>query len=406
MDPARNTALIALGLLSAVLAVVTWHYRRLSRSKGADATDRQLNAVLESVLEGLGDACLLIDNAQRIVFANHETRDLFHPAFPPAGQTLSALIADDRILGFISRCASSGAKWSEDQFRVQLLRDGVLEERHIVVAAAPVRLFGEETSARMRVVIRDETDSHEIEQIRKDFVANASHELRTPLSIINGYLENMLDGVIDDPAIMRKSLITMQKHGERIARIVEDMLTLSKFESAGERSQPSLRGTAFSCRDCAQDVVERLTSLIETKQATLDLRFPPAPEDQIHGDRFYWDQIFFNLIENALKENQPGSLVVGVHFTRHGNTALITIRDNGVGIPRADLPFIFKRFYRVAKHHGQKIKGTGLGLSIVRRAIEAHGGSIFVDSTPGLETVFTIKLPDPAPAQQDPAPMP
>ncbi|RYD30897.1 MAG: ATP-binding protein, partial [Verrucomicrobiaceae bacterium] len=118
--------------------------------------------------------------------------------------------------------------------------------------------------------------------------------------------------------------------------------------------------------------------------------------DELAGDRFYWDQVFFNLIENALKENlADGRLVITVSLTRTPQEAVIRIRDNGVGIPRADLPFIFKRFYRVAKHHSQQIKGTGLGLSIVRRAIEAHGGSIGVESTLGVETIFTIRLPEP-----------
>ena len=125
------------------------------------------------------------------------------------------------------------------EVRVVLVHDGGPAEHCLVVAVAPVRLFGENSAEHLRVVIRDETDRHETEQIRKDFVANASHELRTPLSIINGYLENLLDGVIDDPAMARKSLQTMQKHGERIARIVEDMLTLSKFESAGEKGTAS-----------------------------------------------------------------------------------------------------------------------------------------------------------------------
>jgi signal transduction histidine kinase len=132
------------------------------------------------------------------------------------------------------------------------------------------------------------------------------------------------------------------------------------------------------------------------------LKFPPAGADVIRGDRFYWDQIFFNLIENALKENKPGNLRLTVSMEREGEGCVIRVADNGIGIPRADLPFIFKRFYRVAKHHSQKIKGTGLGLSIVRRAVEAHGGTIGVDSTLGLETVFTIRLPDyrPEPAAE------
>lgn len=395
---------IILSLTTATAAAAACYFRhRLTscRLQPADsaALDRQRNSVLESVLEGLGDSCLLVDSNRRIIFANHETRDLFHTQDKLTDRPLSSLITDERILAFINRVATSGVKWEEEEFRVVLLRDGVPMEHWLVVAAAPVRLFGEDNAAHLRLVIRDETDRHETEQIRKDFVANASHELRTPLSIINGYLENLLDGVIEDPALTRKSLQTMQKHGERIARIVEDMLTLSKFESAADGGTAALRENSFSCRECVMDVVERLAPMIEEKRAQIDLQFPPGGADVIHGDRFYWDQIFFNLIENALKENQPGNLVISVHFNRANGEATIQLRDNGVGIPRADLPFIFKRFYRVAKHHSQKIKGTGLGLSIVRRAVEAHHGTISVDSTLGVETVFTIRLPDMPEAQ-------
>jgi len=395
-----NTPALIFGAAAAVAAGLAWHFfRRLRgeqarRRAGETAEESKRNAVLESVLEGLGDSCLLVDRDRGIVFANHETSDLFRTADKLGGRPLASVITDERILSFVNRVAASGVKWDEEEFRVVLVHDGVPAEHCLVVAVAPVRLFGENSAEHLRVVIRDETDRHETEQIRKDFVANASHELRTPLSIINGYLENLLDGLIDDPVLARRSLQTMQKHGERIARIVEDMLTLSKFESAGEKGPAGLRANSFSCRECVEDVVERLAPMIEERQAKMDLVFPPPPQDSIQGDRFYWDQIFFNLIENALKENQAPGLVVGVHFVRGEGESLIQVRDNGVGIPRADLPFIFKRFYRVAKHHSQKIKGTGLGLSIVRRAVEAHDGVITVDSTLGVETVFTIRLPD------------
>lgn len=378
--------------------VAVWFYVRLKQA-GVPLADsaaalRQRNDVLESVLEGLGDSCLLVNDKQEIVFANHETHDLFRTSGQLHGRPLSELIQDSHILSFVGRVAV-GNRWQEEEFRVGLLRDGGVEERYLVVSAAPVRLYGQDKPDHLRVVIRDETDRHETEQIRKDFVANASHELRTPLSIINGYLENLLDGVIDDPVMTLKSLQTMQKHGERIARIVEDMLTLSKFESASEGGPASLRQSSFSCRECVEDVVDRLAPKFEEKKARVELQFPADGLDIIDADRFYWDQIFFNLIENALKENQAdGKLVVTISFARTPGAAVIRIRDNGVGIPRADLPFIFKRFYRVAKHHSQAIKGTGLGLSIVRRAIESHGGTIAVDSTLGVETIFTIRLPD------------
>ena len=390
---------LILTLLSVLLGgLAAWFYLRLKQA-GVPLADssralRQRNDVLESVLEGLGDSCLLVNEKQDIVFANHETHDLFRTTTQLHGRPLAELIQDQPILAFVSRVAL-GTRWQEEEFRLGLLRDGGVEERYLVVSAAPVRLFGQDKPDHLRVVIRDETDRHETEQIRKDFVANASHELRTPLSIINGYLENLLDGVIDDPVMTTKSLQTMQKHGERIARIVEDMLTLSKFESASEGGPAALRQSTFSCRECVEDVVDRLGPKIEEKKARVELLFPNDNSDVLEADRFYWDQIFFNLIENALKENQSdGKLVLTLSFTRHLGEAVMRIRDNGVGIPRADLPFIFKRFYRVAKHHSQTIKGTGLGLSIVRRAIESHGGTITVDSTLGVETVFTIRLPD------------
>lgn len=377
----------------ALAALCAWLYHRL-RQAGAGLLARPRHDVLESVLEGLGDACLLINERREIVFANHETGSLFHTKERLEGRPVSDLIQDQRILAFLGR-VGAGNRWREEEFRVALQSETGLEERHLVVSAAPVKLPGEEKPGHLRVVIRDETDRHETEQIRKDFVANASHELRTPLSIINGYLENLLDGVISEPAMVRKSLLTMQKHGERIARIVEDMLTLSKFESASEGGVAALRQSRFSCRECVSDVVDRLAPLIEEKRARVELNFPKDGADGLEGDRFYWDQVFFNLIENALKENQAdGRLKISVWMTREAGGAVIRVKDNGVGIPRADLPFIFKRFYRVAKHHGQAVKGTGLGLSIVRRAVEAHGGVITVDSTLGVETVFTIRLPD------------
>jgi signal transduction histidine kinase len=393
------TAIPVLAVLCALFGLAAlWFYIRLKQA-GVPLADsstmlRQRNDVLESVLEGLGDSCLLVNQKQEIVFANHETHDLFRTSGQLHGRPLADLIQDQAILSFVAR-VTKGNRWQEEEFRLGLIRDGSLEERYLVVSAAPVRLFGEEQPDHLRVVIRDETDRHETEQIRKDFVANASHELRTPLSIINGYLENLLDGVIDDPVMTKRSLQTMQKHGERIARIVEDMLTLSKFESASETGASALRQSSFSCRECVEDVVDRLGPKIEEKRARVELLFPPDASDVIDADRFYWDQIFFNLIENALKENQAdGKLVLTISFTRSGGAAVMRISDNGVGIPRADLPFIFKRFYRVAKHHSQTIKGTGLGLSIVRRAIESHGGTIAVDSTLGVETSFTIRLPD------------
>ena len=376
-----------------------------SREAAESAEGQWWNDMLGSLLEGLGDACLITDDKLEVLFANSDARDLFRSPLQPVGRRLFEVLADHRLTEVAERCQRSAAP-VEQALQIVLHQGGNKQKKHLVVSAAPIRLPASPSGRGLRLIIRDETEQRETEQIRKDFVANASHELRTPLSIINGYLENLVEGAIDDPVMVQRSLVTMQKHSLRLARIVEDMLTISRFESVGEHEAADLKRSSFSVEECVKDVLDRLHPVIEEKNARIHMEFPPPDTgSRLAGDRFYWDQVFFNLIENALKENhQPGlAITVGMRHHPDGGCDL-WVRDNGVGIPRADLPFVFKRFYRVAKHHSQEVKGTGLGLSIVRRAVEAHGGHITVDSTPGTRTQFTITLPPPPPPSgQDPA---
>jgi signal transduction histidine kinase len=235
------------------------------------------------------------------------------------------------------------------------------------------------------------TDIHQLEQIRKDFVANASHELRTPLAIINGYLENLIDdNMIENVETARRFLVVMRTHTERISRIVEDMLVISRLES-GEVN--ALIIEPFQFIFCIKDVLERLESEILNQQADIIVTMPD-PELVIHGDRFYWTQVLFNLVENALKQNPHHRIRIEIGCDEMDEHIRIWVSDNGVGIPSDDLPHVFLRFFRVEKHHSQQeIKGTGLGLSIVKRAVEAHGGTIGVVSEPGIETKFIIAAP-------------
>jgi signal transduction histidine kinase len=133
--------------------------------------------------------------------------------------------------------------------------------------------------------------------------------------------------------------------------------------------------------------------LIASKEAKVKVVIPSNEDGNLYGDRYYWDQIIFNLVQNALKENLAKGLKIGVELHQNPDHSEVLIRDNGVGIPQADLPFVFKRFYRVARTRPQDVKGTGLGLSIVKRAVEAHQGTITLRSRPGIETIFTIHIP-------------
>ena len=359
----------------------------------------------DRMLDALTDSFLLIDGDGRIAFANEAARKLFQGR-EFRNRPIAEVLLDDRLTSPI-REALEGTRQvtrlvSLPQAASPLGPRDRRGENAWLIDAAPVG-HGAEASLS-RVIIRDMTAEHQADQVRKDFVANASHELRTPLAIINGYIENLLeDSLVDDPETARRFLGVMQKHGDRIARIVEDMLVISRLESgedAGLKIEP------FRFDACVHDVFDRLESMITAQQARVRLKIP-EPGIMVVGDRFYWTQILFNLIENALKENpqSPIKVTVGCQRTDEGSLE-IYVADSGVGIPSSDLPFIFKRFYRVEKHHSQQtVKGTGLGLSIVKRAVEAHEGDISVASTPGKETRFTMTLPAKAvvfaPAEDD-----
>jgi PAS domain S-box-containing protein len=392
-----------LAVIALVVAVfILWRKWRRSDSDARTQAIEQNKVLLNSILAGLGDACLLVKRDGEILYANEGADALLGSQYGVQGRRLAQLIPDEQITKFVQEAFTLTDGSQQDAFNVTVHPGGRKEERCLIVNAAPVHLPGD-NEPRVRVVISDETRKRETEQIRRDFVANASHELRTPLAIINGYLENLLEGVIDDPVHTTKALTTMKKHGDRLARLVEDMLTISKFESAAEHDPAVLREQSFSCGECVQGVLDRLAPMFELKHARSQIAMPP--NDAISGDRFYWDQIFFNLIENALKENKDdGRLLICIDMQRTENGVEIRVRDNGIGIPHEHLPFIFKRFYRVAKDHSQqKVKGTGLGLSIVVRAIQAHGGTIRVESSPGLRTEFIISLPDPKSGAAEPS---
>ena len=374
------------------LAIRLWRAKRLPLPQSLGLSRAKSAALLEALYAGLGDACMLISKNGEILYANDGASDLFGTVSELKGRRLSQVIPDAKACEFLDQAFGLEKGSLEDEFIIKVHPRGRTEDRYFVLNAAPI-IGLDESQPLVRLVVRDETRRQETEQIRRDFVANASHELRTPLAIINGYLENLVDGEIEDMELVKKSLITMQKHGERLAHLVDDMLVISKFEATESDEQSKLLEQSFSMRECVEGVMDRLHPLFEKKRARSILDIPS--HDTLAGDRFYWDQVFFNLVENALKENEDdGRLVIQIIMQRTPDHVELRVRDNGKGIPHEHLPFIFKRFYRVAKDHSnQKVKGTGLGLSIVKRAVEAHGGTIRAESSPGLRTEFVINLP-------------
>lgn len=398
MHPASLIILCLLLFVIAVLAVL-WRSERMKVLQQKEIATKALErGHVESVrerdrlLDSVGHAYLLVNSTSHIQFTNSTARELLKGR-NLEGRTIIEAFLDENLAVALLKCIRTGKPVQKKVvLRPQSSPLGKSDkESHSawVIEAAPH--LTDDHEMLTCVIIRNVTAEYEAEQIRQDFVANASHELRTPMAIIRGYLENLLDDdMLEEPAISRRFLGVMQKHSNRISRIVEDMLAISKLESGADLT---LKKEPFQLKDCVDDVLDRLSSLVA--QNEVEMKVSIAPEGlTVTGDSFYFAQVLFNLVENALKENQGKGLIVEICAEVIEESIVITVSDNGRGIPTDALPYIFKRFYRVEKHHNNsEVKGTGLGLSIVKRAIEAHEGTITAKSTPGVRTSFVITLP-------------
>ena len=409
--------LTVIALVLAVFSGAMWwivHQRRRreldQHRRNQEAWQRILDdQILEArenrnrMLDALSDGYLLIDHHSRIHFANRAAHELCNSQ-SLVNRTVREVFIDPRLADTVIRGLTSD---QPVQTRITLPSHASAgrnpENRGATVWTLDVgRLPSHDGFPPLhRVVIHDITAEHQTEQIRRDFVANASHELRTPMAIIHGYIENLLeDNLLEDRETCHRFLGVMRKHSDRMSRIIEDMLVISRLESGDVNA---LKVEPFSLKECVRDILDRLESVIHSQKAAVRVRL--ADESTlIHGDRFYWTQALFNLVENALKQNPRPGLEIEIGAETSGDQLKVWVSDNGIGIPGADLPFVFRRFYRVEKHHSQsEIKGTGLGLSIVKRAIEAHEGTIEAASTPGTETKFLITLPKDGPQSAVPA---
>lgn len=225
-------------------------------------------------------------------------------------------------------------------------------------------------------------------QMQIDFVANVSHELRTPLTSIKGMVETLRGGAVDDPEVRDSFLETVENETDRMIRLVNDLLILTRVDSAAL----NLRRERVNLSQLARTAVNQLLPQAGTKQINL----------QLNGDGLYaWAdadrtmQVLINLLDNAVKYSYPqGAVTVSVE-RGPDHSALVTVRDNGIGIPAADLPRIGQRFYRADKARSRAHGGSGLGLAIAQALVHAQGGRLWIDSQEGAGTVVNFTLPIP-----------
>ena len=336
--------------------------------------------LLTSLLEAIPQPVMVISGAVRIVAANAEARALF-PALRP-GELLALLLRSPDVLDAVERVHASGKP------ETVAWRERVPVERLFDVKVAPLDA---PFSARAIVLtLRDLTEAHRVERMRVDFVANASHELRTPLASLLGFVETLQGAARDDPRARDKFLVIMRDQARRMARLVEDLLSLSHIEQ-NLHLRPE---TPIDLVSVVGHVVDTLTPMALEHGVVLELQAPQ--EITVFGDRDELVRVAENLIENAIKysdgsddETKPVEIEVAVQNGR----AVLTVRDHGPGIAPEHLPRLTERFYRINVGESRAKGGTGLGLAIVKHIVARHRGRLTIESSLGEGATFRVFLP-------------
>ncbi|RPI67306.1 MAG: hypothetical protein EHM43_08825 [Ignavibacteriae bacterium] len=233
----------------------------------------------------------------------------------------------------------------------------------------------------------DISEMRHLGKMRSEFIGNVSHELRTPIFSVQGYLETLLDGAIDDPSVSRQFLEKAYQNALRLNTLLGDLIDISRIESGELR----LSFRYFDVHELLKDLMSTMEIRALKKHVTLVLDVATPTPVSVYGDKERLTQVFTNLIDNAIKYNVDGGTVT-VRIARDGQRVAISVADTGIGIPRDHLPRIFERFYRVDKDRARTVGGTGLGLAIVKHILEAHTSTITVDSEMGRGTVFAFSL--------------
>jgi two-component system phosphate regulon sensor histidine kinase PhoR len=335
----------------------------------------QLQAILSGMLEGV----MVTDEKGKVVLINKSLVDIFSIDGSAIGKTPLELVRRGELQKAINTVFKENRPLT---IRFSFFLPEVKELEVNLVS------FDFEDGRRGVVtVFHDITKLNKLEKVRRDFVANVSHELRTPLTVIKGYTETLLEGEMQDPSQIHEFLRVIANHAERLSLLVQDLLSLSRIESAD--FTPSLQ--PVSLKRVGERVIETVGEIAREKSISLTLNIPEAiPE--IPADEPLLEQALLNLLDNAIKYNREGG-AVSLSAMLKDSEVEVRVTDTGIGIGSEHLPRIFERFYRVDKGRSREMGGTGLGLSIVKNIIEKHGGRVWAESELNEGSTFFFTIP-------------
>jgi len=330
------------------------------------------------MLEAIADFAIILDQRQQVVAANSAALAVF-PAV--AGRHIAQVLRAPELLAAVDRARTTQEVQSFD------LRTVVPVERHLTGTVTPLLPDDVGSEPWLFVVLRDRTDIEMLAQMRADFVANASHELRTPLAAVKGFVETLQGAARNDPEARDRFLAIMQAEADRMARLIDDLLSLSRIEMH-EHIAPT---SPIDLAAIITGAVASLRPLADTAGITLSLTVPPH-EVVVPGDRDELMQVAQNLIQNAIKYGRPGGRADVELATEHGK-AVLRVVDDGIGIAPEHLPRLTERFYRVSAKSSRERGGTGLGLAIIKHIVNRHRGELKIASELGKGSTFTVLVP-------------
>jgi two-component system phosphate regulon sensor histidine kinase PhoR len=349
---------------------------RLDRTIQTLTEERNLSsAILGSMVEGVA----VVNGAERLVFANPGfTEILGLDLAPKSGSALVEIVRQTELIEAVRKVLKG-----EPRVEAEIVT-GTLRQHFFAATVAAVR--ASDTSGAV-IVLHDITELRKLERVRRDFVANVTHEFKTPLTAIQGFAETLLGGALDDQQNRRRFLDIIVEHARRLARLTDDLLKLSKMDA--DRLELEIHNVS------AYQVIESCLETAQRRAAERDIRISvnlPEQLPEVAGDHRRLAEVLQNLLDNATQYTLPGGQIILSAEAGEGEV-VFTVADTGIGIPKADQPRIFERFYRVDAARSREAGGTGLGLAIAKHLVEVHGGRIWVDSEVGQGTQFHFSVP-------------
>jgi len=340
---------------------------------------QEQEAVLASMVEGV----IAVDSRSRVISLNRAASALLglDPAFV-IQRSINEVVENPDIQWFITRSLAASEP-IEGEITLQGDKPRFLQAHGTTLKDPQGKAFG------VLIVVHDVTRLRQLENARRDFVANVSHELKTPITSIKGFVETLLEGAMLDPDHAGEFLRIIGRQADRLGAIIEDLLSLSRIEQEAEQGKIHLVGGKI--KTVLKAAIQACNTRSTEKKIKVSMACPEDLRARINGPLL--EQAVINLIDNAVKYSGPGSWVQ-VEAGKEDGQVEVRVRDQGVGIPQEHLPRLFERFYRVDPSRSRKVGGTGLGLAIVKHIAQAHGGKVAVESTPGQGSTFTIYLQD------------